>query len=123
MLTPQSSLEIPYLSVEPSCLVTDDFTWKVKLPVLKHLMEAAGWLYPGLLLFSCILYASVQCVTQLWLSDWSNDKLVNGTQDQKLVNIRLGVYGGLAGLQSVILSFIVYANQTLPARWQPIFVL
>ena len=41
----------------------------------------------------------LQVGANFWLSAWSNDKLVNGTVDKHLRDIRLGVYGALGFAQ------------------------
>lgn len=33
--------------------------------------------------------------SNIWLSEWSNDEVINGTQDIPLRNMRLGVYAAL----------------------------
>lgn len=43
---------------------------------------------------------SVQVLTSIWLSLWSEDRPVNGTMDRDLIDLRLGVYGGLGVAQS-----------------------
>ena len=46
-------------------------------------------------LLSYIVYITSNVYNQIWLSEWSNDQPVNGTQDIGLRNLRLGVYGGI----------------------------
>ena len=71
--------------------------FQIKLSVLKYLLSASQWVYPGLLLASSVLFIASLCLTQLWLSDWSADQPINATSDS--TDSRLGVYGGLAALQ------------------------
>ncbi len=80
-------------------------TGQIKLSVLKHLLKAAEWLHPCVLLVSVLLFIVSQCMTQLWLSEWSRDQPINGTQNEELINVRLGVYGGLAILQGRFCHF------------------
>eukprot|EP00914_Ancora_sagittata_P000414 GHVO01001132.1.p1 GENE.GHVO01001132.1~~GHVO01001132.1.p1 ORF type:complete len:558 (+),score=36.54 GHVO01001132.1:161-1834(+) len=48
------------------------------------------------------IYLATQTGSNIWLSVWSNDPpSVNGTQDTKLRDLRLGVYGGLGLLQAI----------------------
>ena len=48
-----------------------------------------------LIAISTLLIIASQCGKSIWLSMWSNDRPVNGTQDIPLRNLRLGVFGGL----------------------------
>ena len=45
-------------------------------------------------------FNSIKVCTNIWLSVWSGDTPVNGTSDRELLNLRLGVYGGLGVAQS-----------------------
>ena len=59
-----------------------------------------------------IIYVATQVGTNIWLSEWSNDKPEpDGTQDTALRDLRLGVYGALGGGQGnfkTVFCFISY---------------
>lgn len=60
-------------------------------------MKAVG---PLVSLFICFLYGCQNAASvgaNVWLSDWTNDRVVNGTQDK--VHMRVGVYAALGLLQ------------------------
>ena len=76
------------------------FSRQIKASVIGSYVKAAGWGYPLLLAVSFLMFVLVQCATQLWLSEWSRDQPVNGTADRDLTNLRVGVFGGLAAVQS-----------------------
>ena len=71
----------------------------MKLKVVMSYIRAASKRYAVTMSVSVCFFIAAQCCTNIWLSEWSQDQPVNGTQDTELTNLRLGVYGGLAAAQ------------------------
>ncbi|KAK1162182.1 canalicular multispecific organic anion transporter 2-like isoform X1 [Acipenser oxyrinchus oxyrinchus] len=75
-------------------------TGRVKLQVFWEYMKAVG---PVLCLFICFLYCCQNAAAtgaNVWLSEWTNDAVVNGTQTE--TSMRLGVYAALGLSQGVL---------------------
>ena len=72
----------------------------VKLAVIKSYVRAASSKFAVMLGVSLAFFIASQSFTNIWLSWWSNDRPVNGTQDRDLLNLRLGVYGAMGAAQS-----------------------
>ena len=54
-------------------------------------------------LVSFMCQVAAELGANIWLSEWSLDgerETENGTVDDDLVNLRVGVYGGIGGAQS-----------------------
>lgn len=68
--------------------------------MIKAYTQAASAGYVAFASIALCGFIAALCSTNIWLSFWSNDKPINGTQDTKLTDLRLGVYGGLAVFQS-----------------------
>ncbi len=54
----------------------------------------------NIVVWSHVFFMVAQIMTNIWLSEWSNDMPVNGTYDPDRTDYRLGVYGGLGAGQS-----------------------
>ncbi|KAM9305127.1 multidrug resistance-associated protein 1 [Gastrophryne carolinensis] len=74
-------------------------TGRVKLAVFWEYMKAIGLFlsFLSVILFLCNHVASL--ASNFWLSIWTDDKVVNGTQQH--TNMRLGVYGALGMSQGI----------------------
>ncbi|MGH0163405.1 UNVERIFIED_CONTAM: hypothetical protein FKN15_051191 [Acipenser sinensis] len=75
-------------------------TGRVKLQVFWEYMKAVG---PVVCLFICFLYCCQNAAAtgaNVWLSEWTNDDVVNGTQTE--TSMRLGVYAALGLTQGVL---------------------
>ncbi|XP_061472000.1 ATP-binding cassette sub-family C member 3 isoform X2 [Rhineura floridana] len=75
-------------------------TGTVKLTVFWQYMKAIG---PLISLFICFLYCCQNAAAvgaNVWLSDWTNEPVINGTQHN--VNMRVGVYAALGFLQGLL---------------------
>ncbi|XP_069728809.1 ATP-binding cassette sub-family C member 3 [Phaenicophaeus curvirostris] len=75
-------------------------TGTVKLSVFWQYMKAVG---PAVSLVICFLYCCQNAAAigaNVWLSDWTNDPVVNGTQHNTAM--RIGVYAALGFLQGLI---------------------
>ncbi|XP_053153950.1 ATP-binding cassette sub-family C member 3 isoform X2 [Hemicordylus capensis] len=75
-------------------------TGRVKMTVFWQYVKAVG---PLVSLFICFLYCAQNAASvgaNVWLSDWTNQPLVNGTQQN--VKMRVGVYAALGLLQGLI---------------------
>ena len=56
-----------------------------------------------------LLYIVAQIATNIWLSAWSSDvPASSGSQDVSQRNVRLGVYGGLGGVQGESWKIMLY---------------
>uniref|UniRef100_A0A672Q906 Canalicular multispecific organic anion transporter 2-like n=1 Tax=Sinocyclocheilus grahami TaxID=75366 RepID=A0A672Q906_SINGR len=76
---------------------------QVKLKVYWEYAKAVG---PLLSLFICVLYGCQSATSigaNVWLSEWTNDALLNRTQDR--VHMRVGVYAALGISQGVLVMF------------------
>ncbi|XP_034960244.2 ATP-binding cassette sub-family C member 3 [Zootoca vivipara] len=83
-------------------------TGTVKLTVFWQYMKAVG---PLVSLFICFLYCCQNASAvgaNVWLSDWTNEPVINGTQHN--VGMRVGVYAALGLLQGV---FVLISSFTL----------
>ncbi|XP_066469734.1 ATP-binding cassette sub-family C member 3 isoform X2 [Tiliqua scincoides] len=75
-------------------------TGTVKLTVFWQYLKAIG---PLVSLFVCFLYCCQNAASvgaNFWLSDWTNERVVNGTQHN--VHMRVGVYAALGLLQGLL---------------------
>lgn len=79
----------------------------IKLSVLKSYIGASPPIYPILLLISASLFITAYVCTNIWLSRWSMDPVVNGTQDVSQSKYRIGVYAGLGGVQSFCMIGVI----------------
>ncbi|XP_054249750.1 ATP-binding cassette sub-family C member 3 [Indicator indicator] len=92
-------------------------TGRVKLSVFWQYMKAVS---PVLSLLICFLYCCQNAAAigaNVWLSDWTNEPVVNGTQHN--VAMRVGVYAALGLLQGLIVlisSFILAMGGIKAAR-------
>ena len=58
-------------------------------------MKSIGLLISLAIIVLYILNNIASVYSNFWLSDWSNDKPINGTFDPSTRDMRLGVYGAL----------------------------
>ncbi|KAH0629433.1 hypothetical protein JD844_011498 [Phrynosoma platyrhinos] len=75
-------------------------TGTVKFTVFWQYMKAVG---PIVSLFICFLYCCQNAASvgaNVWLSDWTNEPVINGTQHN--VHMRVGVYAALGLLQGLL---------------------
>nr|XP_014351311.1 PREDICTED: canalicular multispecific organic anion transporter 2 [Latimeria chalumnae] len=81
-------------------------TGRVKLKVFWQYIQAVG---PAISMFICLLYCCQNAANigaNYWLSDWTNEQIINGTQQN--TRMRVGVYAALGlsqGLLVMISSF------------------
>uniref|UniRef100_A0A671LIK8 Canalicular multispecific organic anion transporter 2-like n=1 Tax=Sinocyclocheilus anshuiensis TaxID=1608454 RepID=A0A671LIK8_9TELE len=90
---PESPSEKKELKVEKLIQAETTETGRVKLKVYWEYAKAVG---PLLSLFICVLYGCQSATSigaNVWLSEWTNDALLNRTQDR--VHMRVGVYAAL----------------------------
>lgn len=85
------------------CCAELQVKWKVYLDYFKSI----GLLVSAGVMFLYIANNSMAVYANFWLSDWSNDKAINGTVDTKLRDLRLGIYGLLGLGQGRSRSFIL----------------
>ncbi|ESN92614.1 hypothetical protein HELRODRAFT_95925 [Helobdella robusta] len=81
----------------------------VKLSVLRAYITSAPAMYPIVLVISFVFFVIFNCCTNIWLSKWSNDPVINGTQDRELTKVRLGVYAALGGGQTIAVIGVIWA--------------
>ncbi|NXP07635.1 MRP3 protein, partial [Thinocorus orbignyianus] len=80
---------------QPCCVIL-----QVKLTVFWQYMKAVG---PAISLVICFLYCCQNAAAigaNVWLSDWTNEPVINGTQHNTAM--RIGVYAALGLLQGLI---------------------
>ena len=83
-------------------------TGSVKLEVYKNYFKMIGIALVFYVLISNIISNGATILSGLWLSEWSNDALDPiKVKDTELRGIRLGVYAGLGGVESI---FLLSAN-------------
>lgn len=75
----------------------DLLTLQVKLSVFWAYVKAIGVFLSCTSLLLFLTHHTVSLYSNYWLSLWTDDPVVNGTQPNKLM--RLGVYGGLGVTQ------------------------
>ncbi|KAK2158848.1 hypothetical protein NP493_1768g00015 [Ridgeia piscesae] len=56
-----------------------------------------------------LFFVLSQMATNIWLSSWSNDPVVNGTRDREQEYMRLGTYAGFGVLQLLFVSMLSLA--------------
>ncbi|NXA04426.1 MRP3 protein, partial [Sapayoa aenigma] len=90
--------------LRPACVSCTNQLWcvilQVKLTVFWQYMKAVS---PVLSLVICFLYCCQNAAAigaNVWLSDWTNEPVINGTQHN--VALRIGVYAALGLLQGLI---------------------
>ncbi|XP_066291269.1 multidrug resistance-associated protein 1-like isoform X5 [Branchiostoma lanceolatum] len=99
-------------------------TGRVKTSVFVEYLKSVGI---TLSVVICLLYCAQNAASiysNIWLSEWSNDQPINGTQDAGLRDLRLGVYGALGiaqGAFAMLSSFVLatgalYASSKLHAN-------
>ncbi|UYV79408.1 ABCC3 [Cordylochernes scorpioides] len=90
---------------------------KVKWNVYGQYFTAVGYWWTIAILGSMVGVQICSVGSNIWLSAWSNDKPINGTQDPELRDLRLGVYGGLGSGQGIFISLasFILAYSTLEA--------
>uniref|UniRef100_A0A8C3LXD3 Canalicular multispecific organic anion transporter 2 n=1 Tax=Chrysolophus pictus TaxID=9089 RepID=A0A8C3LXD3_CHRPC len=104
-----SAKDFYFLSVwTPDAVSCTDQLWcvilQVKLTVFWQYMKAVS---PVLSLIICFLYCCQNAAAigaNVWLSDWTNEPVINGTQHN--TSMRIGVYAALGLLQ----GFIVFVS-------------
>lgn len=52
------------------------------------------------LVISHLMFVAAQVCSNIWLSSWTNEPVVNGTVDKNTVDYRLGIYGLTGIIQS-----------------------
>ncbi|CAH1274299.1 ABCC1 [Branchiostoma lanceolatum] len=94
-------------------------TGRVKTSVFVEYLKSVGI---TLSVVICLLYCAQNAASiysNIWLSEWSNDQPINGTQDAGLRDLRLGVYGALGiaqGVAVVLTAFSVAVGGFLSAK-------
>ncbi|XP_066291273.1 multidrug resistance-associated protein 1-like isoform X9 [Branchiostoma lanceolatum] len=81
-------------------------TGRVKTSVFVEYLKSVGI---TLSVVICLLYCAQNAASiysNIWLSEWSNDQPINGTQDAGLRDLRLGVYGALGIAQGIFSSMM-----------------
>ncbi|XP_074870252.1 ATP-binding cassette sub-family C member 3 isoform X2 [Carettochelys insculpta] len=75
-------------------------TGRVKLSVFWQYMKAVGVVTSLVICFLYICQNAAAIGANVWLSDWTNEPVINGTQQN--TSMRLGVYAALGLLQGLI---------------------
>ncbi|XP_057325978.1 multidrug resistance-associated protein 1 isoform X1 [Microplitis mediator] len=86
-------------------------TGSVKLRVYAHYLKSIGWFLSISTIIMNAIFQSFSIGSNIWISDWSNDKtvVVNGTVDDTKKLTYVSVYGAL-GLGQGILSILISVN-------------
>ncbi|XP_057325981.1 multidrug resistance-associated protein 1 isoform X3 [Microplitis mediator] len=81
-------------------------TGSVKLRVYAHYLKSIGWFLSISTIIMNAIFQSFSIGSNIWISDWSNDKtvVVNGTVDDTKKLTYVSVYGAL-GLGQAVTSF------------------
>ncbi|PNF24808.1 hypothetical protein B7P43_G15136 [Cryptotermes secundus] len=94
-------------------------TGSVKWRVYSHYLRSIGLFLSGATIFFNMVFQAFSIGSNVWLSEWSNDKnvSVNGTVDESKRDLYLGVYGALGAGQviAVLISSMYLALGTLLA--------
>ena len=84
-------------------------TWfQVKVSVFLAYMRSVGLPIAIAIIFLYLLNNVAAIGANLWLSDWSDDIALNGTQDAAHRDMRLGVYGALGLAQGKTFIFLCF---------------
>lgn len=77
------------------------FSSQVKWRVYSHYLSSIGLFLAGATIFFNMIFQAFSIGSNVWLSEWSNDKstYVNGTVDESRRDLYLGVYGALGAGQ------------------------
>ena len=74
----------------------------MRLDVIKEYALAGGVCNGVLVIVFHLIFLAALVYGQIWLSEWSADPVdVDPVEQRKLRDLRLGVYGGVVGLQGV----------------------
>ncbi|CAG7831109.1 unnamed protein product [Allacma fusca] len=76
-------------------------TGSVKASVYVHYLKAVGWSMTFLTMFLNLIFQGFSVGSNIWLSVWSNENTLNGTQNVDKRDLYLGVYAGLGVGQAV----------------------
>ncbi|XP_067133640.1 multidrug resistance-associated protein 1-like [Centruroides vittatus] len=106
--------------VDPSKLIQTETmeTGKVKWEIYLYYFKSVGYVWMCSVVLGYVGLQGFTVGSNIWLSVWSNDKpTVNGTQDIKLRDLRLGVYGafGIGEAFSIILGSVALALGSMKA--------
>eukprot|EP00058_Branchiostoma_floridae_P021695 XP_002607185.1 hypothetical protein BRAFLDRAFT_118636 [Branchiostoma floridae] len=125
VLSHEQKCQLPQKKEEGDKLIQKEVaeTGRVKASVFVEYLRSVGI---TLSVIICLLYCAQNAASiysNIWLSEWSNDQPINGTQDIAKRDLRLGVYGALGvaqGLFSMFSSFALaigalFASTTLHA--------
>ncbi|ELU09880.1 hypothetical protein CAPTEDRAFT_178694 [Capitella teleta] len=85
-------------------------TGRVKFSVFWAYMQSVGLPISFAILAFYFLNTAASVGANFWLSAWSNDIAVNGTQDMAQRDLRLGVYGALGLAQAIAVWFAGFAR-------------
>ncbi|KAL3875737.1 hypothetical protein ACJMK2_033658 [Sinanodonta woodiana] len=101
-------------------------TGRVKMSVFLSYLKSLGILVSIFSVLMFILYNGASIYSNIWLSDWSDDRIINGTVDENQRNMRLGVYGALGIAQGVFIvlgSLGLYLGNVRAGRMLHSFIL
>lgn len=69
--------------------------FQVKLSVFLMYLRYVGLVISLVIVLLYVLTNALSIYSNFWLSEWSNDRPINGTFDTSLRDLRLGIYGAL----------------------------
>lgn len=78
----------------------------MKISTFFAYLKAVGILFTIATVLFIVLAETFSVSANFWLSDWSNDAIINGTWQESNIHMRLGVYGALGFAQGIYLISI-----------------
>ncbi|XP_035695041.1 multidrug resistance-associated protein 1-like isoform X5 [Branchiostoma floridae] len=104
VLSHEQKCQLPQKKEEGDKLIQKEVaeTGRVKASVFVEYLRSVGI---TLSVIICLLYCAQNAASiysNIWLSEWSNDQPINGTQDIAKRDLRLGVYGALGVAQGLL---------------------
>ncbi|XP_078610229.1 multidrug resistance-associated protein 1-like isoform X14 [Branchiostoma floridae x Branchiostoma japonicum] len=111
VLSHEQKCQLPQKKEEGDKLIQKEVaeTGRVKASVFVEYLRSVGI---TLSVIICLLYCAQNAASiysNIWLSEWSNDQPINGTQDIAKRDLRLGVYGALGVAQGVAVVLTAFA--------------
>ncbi|GFS47673.1 multidrug resistance-associated protein 1 [Trichonephila inaurata madagascariensis] len=84
-------------------------TGQVKMSVYGNYFKAVGYKSVAVITIAYIVWQAFSVEANVWLSEWGNDKFMNGSEGKAQRDYRLGVYGGLGFGQALAIFVGAFA--------------
>ncbi|PRD31029.1 UNVERIFIED_CONTAM: Canalicular multispecific organic anion transporter 1 [Trichonephila clavipes] len=82
---------------------------QVKMSVYGSYFKAVGYKSVAVITIAYIVWQAFSVEANVWLSEWGNDKFMNGSEGKAQRDYRLGVYGGLGFGQALAIFIGAFA--------------